>query len=250
MFIELPFLIYSTFVVFFAGIVRGYSGFGASMIIVISLSLVMPVAEIVPALLLLEILASLYLIPGIRKKIHWSSLNRLLVGILLGTPFGVIFLTGSKDNITRIFVSIIVMGLIPLLWKGFQLTSLPGKSTTVLVGSVSGFLNGVAAIGGPPVVLFYFSSPSGVEVSRATLIAFFLFTDLYAAVLCTINGLLNSRSLALTGIFMIPLLVGLKIGSRSFFKTDPGTFKKRVLILLFLMAFATLMRTIFSSLEY
>lgn len=48
-------------------------------------------------------------------------------------------------------------------------------------GGISGLFNGSAAIGGPPVILFFFSSPTHAHVSRASLIAFFLGSDMIAS---------------------------------------------------------------------
>jgi uncharacterized membrane protein YfcA len=59
-----------------AGIIRGYSGFGFSMTAVVSLSLVMPPPEAVPMILLLEVAASLWLLPRVWRQIDWKSLSR------------------------------------------------------------------------------------------------------------------------------------------------------------------------------
>ena len=52
-------------VVFAAAIIRGYSGFGFSMICAVSLSQVLPPVEVVPLILLLEVAASSWLLPGV-----------------------------------------------------------------------------------------------------------------------------------------------------------------------------------------
>jgi hypothetical protein len=241
---NLPILVYSIIIVLLAGFIRGYSGFGASMIIVIGLSLVYRVVEIVPVILLLEIIASSYLLPRVLKDVNWSSLRTLLIGVVVGTPAGVYLLSTVSDRIMRSAVSLLIILLIPLLWKGFQLKQMPGRNMTLLTGAVSGLVNGSAAIGGPPVVLFYFSSPQGASISRASLIAFFLATDLIATGLCIWNRLVTLQTIQLTGLFVIPLVIGLTAGARFFFKTDPDLFRKRVLAFLLIMAITTFTRSI------
>lgn len=242
--IEILPLVYSVLIVFIAGFIRGYSGFGASMIIVIGLSLVHPISDIVPALLIMEVLASGYLLPRIFKDIDWHSLLFLIVGISIGTPFGVYLLSTLPDHLMRLAVSIVVIILIPLLWSGFSLKTMPGKPLTILTGVISGIFNGGAAIGGPPVVMFYFSSPKSSHISRASLIAFFLVTDVIASGVCAANGLITDKTFYLLLLFTLPLFIGLNLGSRSYFKTDPELFRKRVLILLLLMASSTLLRSL------
>ena len=42
---------------------------------------------------------------------------------------------------------------------------LPGPAATAAVGGVSGVLNGAFAMGGPPAILLYFSSPAAVAAA-------------------------------------------------------------------------------------
>ncbi|HEU4826849.1 MAG TPA: hypothetical protein VFS85_10245, partial [Dongiaceae bacterium] len=53
----------SSVAILLAAIVRGFSGFGFSLLSVTAISLVLPVAQIVPSIFLLEIAASINLIP-------------------------------------------------------------------------------------------------------------------------------------------------------------------------------------------
>ena len=98
---SLTILGYATICVFLAAMVRGYSGFGFSLLTVTALSLVLPPAEIVPSIFMLEVAASIHLLPGIWKDIHWRSIGPLLVGCLVGTPFGVWFLANVPPRPCR-----------------------------------------------------------------------------------------------------------------------------------------------------
>lgn len=53
-----------------AAFVRGYSGFGFSLLAITALSLRLAPAEIVPSIFLMEIAASLHLLPSIWRDIH------------------------------------------------------------------------------------------------------------------------------------------------------------------------------------
>ena len=114
----------------------------------------------------------------------------------------------------------------------------------VATGLFSGFLNGSAAIGGPPVILFYFSSPAAVTVSRASIIAYFLGTDSLAWVLSLAHGLVTIKTGILIGI-CAPLLLGIFLGNRLFTHSNKDMFKRKVLILLMLLSLAALLRTVY-----
>jgi uncharacterized membrane protein YfcA len=76
-------------VVFGAGIVRGFAGFGFSALCVAGLSLVMPPAQVVPPVFVLEVLASSSLLRGALAHADWRWLNWLLAGNALFIPVGV-----------------------------------------------------------------------------------------------------------------------------------------------------------------
>lgn len=236
-------LAFSAFVVLGAGIVRGYSGFGFSMIVVICLSMVLEPTEVVPVIFLLEVVASSWLIPKIWNEIDWQSLKWLFPGIALGTPIGVYLLASIPGRPMRIAIAIFVIILVGLLYKGFSLRKMPGKKMTLLSGFTSGLINGGASIGGPLIVLFYFSSPAGIATSRASLIVFFLGTDLLASFLCIAQGLITLKTLLFMGILLIPMIIGINVGNRRFSFANPESFRKKVMLLLLIMAVAILIKT-------
>jgi hypothetical protein len=105
-------------------------------------------------------------------------------------------------------------------------------------------LNGAAAIGGPPVILLYLSSPAGVTVSRASIIAYFLGIDTMSLIMASIQGLTTFQTLLLTVVCLVPLLIGIAVGSRMFTKIDKESFRHHVLVLLIILAIAGLLRGI------
>ncbi len=231
-------------ILIFAGYVRGYGGFGFSMITVAGLSLLFPPAVIVPAVLLLEIVASSYLVAGVWRKVEWPALLWLSGGMILGTPAGVWLLGFLPEHLLKIAIAIAVAVLAGLLRVGFRPQRRIGKGGTLVTGAVSGIFNGSAAVGGPPVVLFFFSSPGGADISRASLIAYFLGTDIIAAGTCAGMGLLTLDSLRLFLVALVPMGFGLAVGKQVFFKTDQAVFRKRVMLYLILLSGLLLVKTV------
>lgn len=229
-------LSYAILCVFLAAIVRGYSGFGFSLLTVTALSLVLPPAEIVPSIFMLEIAASIHLLPGIWKDIHWRSIGPLLAGCLLGTPFGVWFLAHIPAAPMQVALGIFVLVSALLLWRGFALKTMPGLTASVATGTASGLFNGAFSTGGPPVILFYFASPAGMIAGRASIIAYFLGTDMIALPLLAREGLITYDTAVRALIFLPALIAGVWVGARSFKGADPAVFRKWVLALLALLA--------------
>jgi len=243
--IELGALIVPITAVFAAGIIRGYSGFGFAMVAVTSMSLVLAPSLVVPIVLILEVLASIRLLPQVWKDIDWHSLRWLLLGSFVGIPFGVSLLASIPPAPMRMSISLMVLIAAILLMYGFAWKRRPGIILILVTGLASGMLNGAAAIGGPPVILFYLSSPAGVTVSRASIVAYFLGIDTLCLVMASIQGLTTTQTLYLTAFCLIPLYLGITVGSRMFVKIDQTSFRHHVLILLILLSIAGLFRSVF-----
>jgi uncharacterized protein len=229
-------LTFALIAIFLAAIVRGYSGFGFSLLSVTALSLVYPTAKIVPVVFLLEIAASLHLLPSIWKDIHWRSLLPLTIGCLIATPLGVWALASLNADVMQLAMSAFVLVAVALMWMGYAMKSMPGTALSTTVGAAAGLANGAFGIGGPPVVLFYFSSPAGNIAGRASLIAFFLITDAIGLVNLAYYDLVTKDTLWLAAAFLPCLFAGVWLGARSFKSADQATFRKLVLLIMAALA--------------
>ena len=227
---------YALLCIFLAAIVRGYSGFGFSLLAVTSLSLILTPAEVVPSIFLLEIAASLHLLPGIWKDIHWRSLGPLAVGCLIATPFGVWLLANIPAAPMQVALGVFVLAATVLLYRGWALKTMPGLVGSTAAGAASGLANGAFGTGGPPVILFYFASPAGNIAGRASVIAYFLFTDVTGLAFMEREGLVTWPVVLRALVFLPALLTGVWIGSRGFRTADPAVFRRYVLVLLAVLA--------------
>ncbi len=235
-------ILFATATVTVAGVIRGFGGFGFSMIATVCLSLLFAPAKIVPVVLMLEVMASLMLIFKVWKEIDWATLFRLLPGVAVGTPAGSFLLFILDPRFMRIGIAVTVIVLAIILLRGYQMKRNPGAVGSFTIGSVSGILNGSAAIGGPPVILFFFSSPAQASVSRASLIAFFLITDIVGAGSAAAMGLVDSTTVISALCLVIPLGVGVSTGSRLFRRLPSDAVKKAVPVILIVLSFMALIR--------
>ncbi len=230
--------------VFVAGVVRGYSGFGFAMIAAVTLSAGLSPREAVPIILILDIVTGIWLLPKSWREADWRSLSWLALGVFVGVPLGVWLLSNIPAKPMRITISLVTMGATLLLWYGFSLRKMPRKPGTVATGLISGVLTGSTTIGGPPVILYYLSSPATAAVSRSSLIAFFAGADLLAFSTSLFHGLVTLHLLKIAALFMIPLCTGLAVGSRIFNRSKKDA-RKIILVLLMVLSFSGLMRALF-----
>jgi uncharacterized membrane protein YfcA len=226
----------SSAAILLAAIVRGFSGFGFSLLSITAISLILPVAQIVPSIFLLEIAASINLIPGIWREIHWRSLTWLMVGYVIGLPVGGYALIHAPEAPAQIVLGIFVIGTAILMLRGFHLARTPAAPASTATGVASGVLNGAFGIGGPPVVLFYFSTPGAAAIGRASIIFFFLFTDLLGVGYFATQGIVTAQSFVQAALWLPALLVGVWIGAHGFRRMNQDAFRRWVLVILIALA--------------
>jgi uncharacterized membrane protein YfcA len=237
--LDLPAVLYLAVVVLVAAYVRGFAGFGFALISVPSLALLLPPSEVVPALFLTSLGSAAHLVPRVWSNVHWRSVSWMLLGAVAATPVGVALLSAIPAAEMRIAIALVVLVTAVLLWQGFALQVVPGRAPAFATGIASGFLNGSAGIGGPPVVLFYFSSPTAGAVGRASLIVYFFVLDLVGIGATAAAGLITAKTFLLALLILPPLMLGIWAGHRKFVATDPALFRRLVLLLLIALAVAT-----------
>lgn len=245
-------LLASLCVVFAAGIVRGFAGFGFSALCVAGLSLFMSPAEAVPPIFVLEVLASLTLLRSAWKHVDWNWLSWLVVGNALCIPLGVALLAFVDETPLRLLIGALLLLAAALLRSGWTLALAPTRGLRLFTGLVSGLVNGVAAIGGIAVAVLLSSTALAPAAMRATMILLFLFTDLYAlawaAMLPSEAGqdLLGARTLQLALWLTPAMLAGIWVGQRTFAGVSPEAFRRQVLNLLMLIAGLSVLRAIWA----
>ncbi len=237
--------IFFCLVILLASFVRGFSGFGFSASSVSLLSFVLPPKEIVPIILLLEIIASFFMIPSIWKKINWKFVFYLLLGVSVGTPFGVKLLSILKPNIMHLIISVTVLIFASLLLKGYVNKKLNHNLSKFFVGTIAGTVNGFGTLAGLPIALYLLIIAAEPAVIRASLAALFFFTDLYALVLSYFSNILDIKILyrSVPLIFIIPL--GVFLGTKLFNESSRENYKKYVLYFLIIVSIFGLFRAFY-----
>jgi uncharacterized membrane protein YfcA len=241
-----PRLAYAMAVVLLAGIVRGFAGFGFSALTVAGMSLFFSPAQVVPAVFVLEVLASISMLRAVWRDIDWDWLKPLLLGNAVAIPLGVWMLAVIAEAPLRAAVSLVILTAAILLLTGFHPPWKDSPALRLSTGFVSGVLNGLAAIGGMAVAVMLFATTIAGAAARATLVALFFATDLYSLAWAGWHGLLDAKLLVWAAWLAIPMLLGIAIGSRHFLKVDEAGFRRGVLRVLAAIAALGLVRSLWS----
>lgn len=223
-----------------AGLVRGFSGFGLSAVLVASAAFVISPKLIIPTAQAMEVIASIALLPSVWRDVNWKWLTPLASAYLLSIPVGVAALAYLPVTTLRVggCVLLLVASLALLLNRRPKLPDgLPLRFGT---GIVAGFFAGATSLGGmvASVMLFAVSLPA--KNLRATLILLFFGSALYSLSWGAWHGVVTGNTFVLAAWLAVPLLTGIAIGSRGFLHVSEAGFRKAVLAVLSVLAAAGL----------
>ena len=186
------------FTVFIASIIRGFNGFGFSATCISGFSFILPAIEIVPIILILEVLISIFMVPYIWSKIDWTFVFKILVGIIIGSPIGLYLLKYLSSETTHLSVCFIIIFFSILLMKGYSNQKINNNYGKFFTGIFSGTLNGLTTLGGMPVALFLLVTSIQPAVIRGSLAALFFLTDIYAFTLSFFAGIVDMTTIYLS----------------------------------------------------
>jgi uncharacterized membrane protein YfcA len=234
-------------VVFIAGIVRGFSGFALSALIMAGLALIIPPISLIPICFILEAVAGLLMIKnGIAladKTIAWG----LAVGSAIGTPVGLYITAHVSADISRLLALCVILSLALMQLFKQSPSFLATRSGLYITGIISGVVTGIANVGGMVVALYVLSQKAPAARMRATLVMY-LFLGMFAGtVWLSVSGFLNS--LAITrGLVLAPLTIaGVLLGTLFFRPSLELAYKRFCLVLLMALAAGGLIRMLMNQ---
>ena len=239
--VEIYFII---FTVFIASIIRGFNGFGFSAICISGFSFILPAIEIVPIILALEVIISIFMVPYIWSKIDWNFVFKLLIGITIGSPIGLYLLKYLSSDVTHLTVCVLVIFFSFLLMKGYENKKIDNSYAKMFTGIISGTLNGLTTLGGMPVALFLLITSIQPAVIRGSLAALFFLTDIYAFILSFFAGIVDITTIYRIIPLIIILPIGVFIGNKFFIKSKEETYRKVVFYFLIFISMLGIFRII------
>ena len=235
---------FAVFVVFIASIIRGFNGFGFSATCISGFSFILPAIEIVPIILALEVIISIFMAPYVWNKIDWNFVFKLLIGITIGSPIGLYLLKYLSSDVTHISVCVLVIFFSFLLMKGYENKKIDNSYIKIFTGIISGTLNGLTTLGGMPVALFLLVTSIQPAVIRGSLAALFFLTDIYAFALSFFSGIVDMTTIYRVIPLTIILPLGVFIGNKFFVKSKEATYRKVVFYFLIIISIFGIIRII------
>lgn len=231
--------------VFAASVLRGFTGFGFGLAAVPLLSLALPPARVVPFVTVLQVLVGVAGIRAAWRLADWRAVLGLLPGLVMGIPIGLLVLTEFSANRVRAAIGVLIAISVLVLWRRLRLPPRPTRRLTLGVGVASGIMNGLASMGGPPVVVYLLALPLSAAEVRASSIVYFLMSSTVTATPMAFKGLVDREALVWSAASVPVLLAGNWLGSWAFARAKPHHHRMTALVALSLLAAMLIVRALF-----
>lgn len=214
--LALPGLVWIVLGTFVAGVVYGFAGFGAALIIMPVATAFVPV-ELAVAGFAVASLSSLFtVVPP-----AWPLVDRRGIAVLIGTAVlsssaGIWVLRHADLTVLRWAVVGVTALTLAALLAGWRYRTAPTDGARAAVGLAAGFLGGSTGLLGPVMVLFQLAGRDSIATSRATATVFLTVTTALLLPLMALQGILTATALSLGALLFLPYGIGTRVGKRFF----------------------------------
>lgn len=229
---------------FAAGLVRGFTGFGLSAVMMAGVVSLIPPIQLIPVTYFLEAAASLFLVrKGVENadmKIVWG----LAIFSFLGWPLGLYLTVSVEPGVSKIAALLLILGLTLLQLLQVKAAFLGRPSGVYASGFLAGIASGIASVGGMVIALFVLSRDAAPKEMRGSLIMY-LFIGLFTSmIILLMYQVMSWLAFQRAIVFIPPMLLGLLFGAMLFRPSMVPFYKRLCLGLLIVLCLVGIVRQI------
>jgi uncharacterized membrane protein YfcA len=219
------------------GVVRGATGFGGAMVMILPLSRILSLSEAIALSLFLELFGPLMLMKSALRTVqaHVSG-GRLLKSFtgwaVMGLPVGLTLQRGLDAGLVGSLMSIAIMLIASMMLLGWQVLPKPSRWATRGIGFGCGSLIAMTGIGGPIAAVYFLRGFGDSRLPRSMMHLFVSVMSITTLTGMVVGGLVDSQ-------IFLGMLVGLPIyilaswsGQRLSDQLSPEVLKRASLTLI------------------
>jgi uncharacterized membrane protein YfcA len=224
-------LIVIIIVVLLAGSIQGLVGFGSGLVMVPVLVLYFEPKVLVPMALLHGLVMNGALAMGARRSVEPKRVAPILITGIFGIPFGALLLIFLLPEYIKLLIGVVIVAFGLMLLSGRTFRVRNETRTSLLVGSISGLLNGSISMSGPPVILFFSNQKVRKGNFRANLVFYFFILNIVTLLVFYFMGIMTLEVMIIAGILLPAALIGIGAGSLVSKHVNEKLFRRIALLL-------------------
>jgi uncharacterized protein len=228
---EVQIILLGSLIAGMAALSQALTGFGFALVLVPLLNLLLDAKMVVIISISLGLVSKVPILVQDWRHVEPRRIAPLSVAAIVGSVVGVQLLLNTNANVLKVAIGVVVVAFaIPMLLDYRRPARREGLAT-LIVGLVSGILNGSTSMGGPPVVLLGVNQAWSKVSFRANLVAFFVISNVSTLAMLSAAGAFTSDVIQLDLILVPAVLVGIVVGGRLFAAIPAERFRKFVVLL-------------------
>ena len=249
---EIPLLLTAVLI---GAFIQGATGIGFGLFVMSILPFVVDVKTAVPMVAVLGLFACGTVLVRWRHHLQGPEILPVLVGVIAGTPLGVLFLTSVDGRWVKGTLGLVLIGYAAFALGRERDAREPRPAGERLVsrrwglpaGFLGGILGGAFNTGGPPTILYATARHWLPGAFRANLQVAFLANTLIQLALLLHAGLLTTDVLLRDAIALPAMGAGLALGTLLGARLDGPHFRRVILTLLAVFGVVFLARALLGS---
>jgi uncharacterized membrane protein YfcA len=211
-----PEILMLALICFGAGIVRGFSGFALSALVMAGAAFILPPIQLIPICWWLEIAASLLMARGGWQEADRSLVWTLVIMSALGTPIGLSLTTTLDVEMSKLIALGLIIALALLLLFRVKIPGLATRPGLDCTGLLAGTVTGLASVGGMVIALYVLSSNTPARKMRAALALFLFLGSATSLAWHFAFGVMNNEAILRGIAFAVPAICGVWAGTQLF----------------------------------
>jgi uncharacterized membrane protein YfcA len=242
-------LVVAPIVIVFAYTIFGISGFGSTIIAVPLLAHFLPVAFLVPMMVLLDLAAALLVGTAGREHVSREEMKNILPFMFVGIVVGVTVLVKVPEDWLRAALGVFALTVGAWSIANPALVKTISKWWKVPVGIAGGSIATVFGAGGPIYAAYLSGRLKDKSEIRATMSALISISAFTRSVVYALSGLLLHSTILIGALILAPLAwAGLKLGSHIHVGLTQEQMRRVIGVLLVLTGLSLLARVVSQSL--
>ena len=201
---------------FFAGLIRGFSGFGLSAFVMSLALTIIPPIELIPVCWWMEFVASVFMIRNGWKDSDKKISIILWLGAIFGLPIGLYLTTILDFKTSKIVALVLILILALILLRDFKIQFLSTSVGTISSGVFAGVATGLASIGGMIVAIYVLASQSSARRVRASIVLYIFLNSVTTFIFLILFDVMDHKAFVRGVLLAVPSSIGVVLGSILF----------------------------------
>ncbi|MGB2079692.1 MAG: TSUP family transporter, partial [Vibrio sp.] len=198
----------------------------------------------IPLILALDVICSIGLWQQARIQADIPTFKVLTLGSLLGIPLGLSLLFLIPENLLNILICLALLGFSFALLFDFKLKNAQSLPVKLSFGVASGLGTAGSSVGGPMIVSYMLSSDLTPNAQRATMILFFIVSELLALMGFFFSDAIDESFFILLTSLVLPTLISVRFGQQFFNKQPPKSLKHVALPIMMMVSLLGLLKSV------